>query len=265
MKKKFDKFYTKVEIVKKFILIIKKKIKIDKKRDLIIEPSCGNGVFIDDIKRLSDNYLFYDILPENKLIIKKDYLKLDLNNLKNKFKKIHIIGNPPFGRQSSLALKFIKHSSKYCSSISFILPKSFLKESLKDRVPLDFFCIYEKEVPKNSFLLEEKDYDVPCIYQIWVKKKGLKRVISDREEPLGYRFVKKEESPDISIRRVGSKTGEMSFDVENKNKNTHYFLKVEENNLDKIVDKMSRMEFKESDNTVGPKSISKRELIRKLN
>ena len=59
----------------------------------------------------------------------------DLNQ--NCFKKIHIIGNPPFGRQSSLAIKFIKKSAEFCDSISFILPKSFKKDSLKKHFPLN--------------------------------------------------------------------------------------------------------------------------------
>ena len=64
--------------------------------------------------------------PENDEIIKQDYLEFDFN-LQNSYKRIHIVGNPPFGRQSSLAIKFIKKSCEYCDSISFILPKSFKK------------------------------------------------------------------------------------------------------------------------------------------
>lgn len=95
--------------------------------DLIIEPSSGNGSFIENIKALSCNYKFYDIEPEHNDIYKQDFLELDYMKLKEKYETIHIIGNPPFGRQSSLAIKFIKK----CCSISFILPKSFKKDSIK--------------------------------------------------------------------------------------------------------------------------------------
>ena len=40
-------------------------------------------------------------------IKKQDYLKLNYNKFLNKYNNIHIIGNPPFGKQSSLAKKFI--------------------------------------------------------------------------------------------------------------------------------------------------------------
>ena len=61
------------------------------------------------------------------LAIKK--LKNNLNS-----RKIHVIGNPPFGRQSSLAIKFIKKSCSFSDTISFILPKSFKKDSMKKSI-----------------------------------------------------------------------------------------------------------------------------------
>ena len=65
------------------------------------------------------------------------------HQLKN-YKNIHIIGNPPFGRQSSLAIKFIKKSCEFCDTLSFILPKSFKKESLKKHFPFDLR--YDKKI-----------------------------------------------------------------------------------------------------------------------
>ena len=102
-----DKYYTNNFIVNEIIQIIKLQ-NIINNDDLIIEPSAGNGAFINGIKSLTSNYLFYDIEPEHKEIIKQDFLSLDLTNIINRYKNIHIIGNPPFGRQSSTAIKFIK-------------------------------------------------------------------------------------------------------------------------------------------------------------
>ena len=118
-----DKYYTKDNIVNLCLNYIKEYIKINQ-NDLIIEPSAGNGAFISGIKLITNNFEFYDLEPNNDEIIKQDYL---LYNYEGNYNKIHIIGNPPFGRQSSLAIKFIKKSCKFCDSISFILPKSFKK------------------------------------------------------------------------------------------------------------------------------------------
>lgn len=135
-----DKYYTKDIIVELCLSFVKKYIEIDKD-DLIIEPSAGNGSFIAGIKTLTNNYIFYDLEPDNNNeIIKQDYLLYDYKNIKEtkSINKIHIIGNPPFGRQSSLAIKFIKKSCEYCDSISFILPKSFKKDSLKKNISIKF-------------------------------------------------------------------------------------------------------------------------------
>ena len=117
-----DKYYTKNVIVEQCIELVNKYINI-LKEDLIIEPSAGNGSFIENIKKLSNNYKYYDIEPENEEILKQDFLKLDYSQLKQEYKKIHIIGNPPFGRQASLAIKFIKKCCEFSNSISLYFQK----------------------------------------------------------------------------------------------------------------------------------------------
>tara|TARA_Y100000780_G_C13694565_1_gene420952 strand:- start:8017 stop:8715 length:699 start_codon:yes stop_codon:yes gene_type:complete len=201
-----DKFYTSPSIVKKCIDLVKNHIDIDDD-DICIEPSAGNGSFISSIKQLFNNYKFYDLKPENNEIIEQDYLMLDYNKIIKKLNtKVHIIGNPPFGRQSSLAIKFIKKSCEYCDSISFILPKSFKKDSLKKHYPLNFHLICEYDLPMNSFILEKKEYDVPCVFQIWIKK-NIKRILPKKLIPNKYKFVKKTDDHDISFRRVGVNAG----------------------------------------------------------
>ena len=163
-----DKFYTQDNIVSLCINTINSNLDINKD-DFIIEPSAGNGAFIEGIKSLSNNFLFIDIEPEDDRIKKQDYLKLDTTKLN--YKNIHIIGNPPFGRQSSIAKKFIKKSCEFCNTISFILPKSFKKDSLKKSFPLNFHLIKQIDLPSNSFVLNKVKYDVPCVFQTWEKKK----------------------------------------------------------------------------------------------
>jgi len=255
-RKGYEIFYTKKEIAGKCYEIIKEK-KIIKNTDKIIEPSAGNGSFIDYIKLLSKNYNFYDINPKHEEIIKQDFLKLD-----KKFDDTHIIGNPPFGRQSSLAKKFIKKVSS-AKSISFILPKSFKKESLKKTFPLDFHLIHENDLPFNSFKVNGDDYDVPCIFQIWMKK-SYNREVLEKEEPYKFKFVKKEDEHDISFRRVGVYSGEINIETETKSPSTHYFIKFLDNDLLDKIEQFKTIDFPK-DNTVGARSISKPELIREFN
>lgn len=262
-----DKYYTKDTTVTLCMEVIKEHITINED-DLIIEPSAGNGSFIEGIKAISSNYLFYDLEPENEEIIKQNYLDLDLdydeNDIQCKYNNIHIIGNPPFGRQSSLAIKFIKKSCNFCDSVSFILPKSFKKDSLKKTFPLNFHLIVETDLPKDSFLVDGKEHDVPCVFQIW-KKMECNRNVSQKLEPSGFIFVEKIEDPDISFRRVGVNAGKINTDIINKSIQSHYFIKfINNKSLEENLEQLLKITY-DFNNTVGPKSISKQELIQKFN
>ena len=258
-----DKYYTKNNVVDLCLELVKKYIEINA-NDLIIEPSAGNGSFIDGIRELTNNYIFYDLEPDNNEIIIQDYLLYDYTIVKNDYNKIHIIGNPPFGRQSSLAIKFIKKSCEFCDSISFILPKSFKKESLKNKIPLNFHLIFENDLPDKSFLVDDIEHDVPCIFQIW-EKRNINRIVQDKLYPNNFIFVKKTENPDISFRRVGVNSGKIDKIIQDKSIQSHYFIKfTNEKSTNENIRNLSIITY-EFNNTVGPKSISKQELILKFN
>lgn len=258
-----DKYYTKDSIVNMCLDLVTKYIDINSD-DLVIEPSAGNGSFINGIKSISNNSKFYDLEPENDEIIKQDYLLYNYNNIKESFNKIHIIGNPPFGRQSSLAIKFIKKSCEFSDSISFILPKSFKKDSLKKTFQLNFHLIFEIDLPDKSFLVDGLEYNVPCVFQIW-EKKTTNRVVNKKLEPIHFMFVEKTDNPDISFRRVGVNAGTIDKNIENKSIQSHYFIKFTNGkSLSENLDKLSVITY-DFNNTVGPKSISKQELIFKFN
>jgi len=265
-----DKYYTKPIIAAECVELVKVYVVIDK-TDLIIEPSAGNGSFIESIKTLSNNYRFYDLEPEHEEIIKQDFLEFQIDNI-NKlkqgidYKNIHIIGNPPFGRQASTAIKFIKHCCKFANSISFILPKSFKKESMMRKFSNRFRLIYSKDLPENAFLINQIECHVPCVFQIWIlQNNNDNRIIYIKHLPAGFIFVNKDGTPDISIRRVGINAGMISTETETKSPQTHYFIKFTNGELvTENVKKLNGITF-EFNNTVGPRSISKPEVILEFN
>ena len=257
-----DKYYTKETVVELCLNLFKTHIEINE-NDLIIEPSAGNGSFIEGIKSLTNHSQFYDLEPDNEEIVKQDYL-LFVTNVTDNFNKIHVIGNPPFGRQSSLAIKFIKKSCEFCDSVSFILPKSFKKDSLKKSFPLQFHLVCENDLPDKSFLVDGVEHDVPCIFQIW-KKKTYNRELSKKVDPIHFIFVEKTDDPDISFRRVGVNAGTIDTNINEKSSQSHYFIQFTNGkSVHHNVSKLSSISY-EFNNTVGPKSISKQELIIKFN
>ena len=260
-----DKFYTTASVAGKCMELLKDHIFISEE-DLIIEPSAGDGAFISFIEALCPNSAFYDLLPGNKKVIKQDYFELDHNDIPNygSYNKVHVVGNPPFGRQSSLAIRFIKKSCEYSDSLSFILPKSFKKDSMKKHFPLEYHLVHEYDLPENSFLVDGTRHDVPCVFQIW-EKRDMDREIPDKLIPKNYMFVKKDDEHDLSFRRVGVNAGDIDRKTGNKSSQSHYFIKFDDGLTDELYERLSGINYECKDNTVGPKSISKQELMKEFN
>ena len=139
---------------------------------------------------------------------------------------------------------------------------SVKKDSFQNTFPLNYHLIVNEDLPVNSFTINDIEYDVPCVFQIWVNK-GYAREMPEKLEPIGFKFVKKGENPDYSLRRVGVYAGTISKDIEDKSEQSHYFIKVEKNS-DLFVVKYQHIIW-ELNNTVGPNSISKQEFIREIN
>lgn len=124
-----------------------------------LEPSAGCGNFLD---YLGDNYLAYDIAPEDDRIIKQDYLELDLEYKKGRC----IIGNPPYGEYNLLSEKFFKKSIQLGNYISFIQPISQLNNNIK---MYEFDLIYSEDLGELMFSGIKK---VRCCLNIYVKPKN---------------------------------------------------------------------------------------------
>ena len=251
-----DKFYTNPSVVKKYIDQFKPYIG---ENDLIIEPSAGCGVWTIPLHMY--NLIAFDIQPEGEGIQQMDFLGVDLYAFQS---NLHFIGNPPFGRQSSLAKKFIKHicSCEKTQTIAFILPKSFKKDSFKKVFSPKFHLVYQDDVDKDAFLANGKPYDVPCVFQIW-ERRDFDREMPEILKPIGFQFVKKRENPDYSLRRVGVYAGKLDRKTDDKSEQSHYFIKLNKNS-DLFALKYNIIEW-EHNNTVGPRSISKQEFIKVLN
>jgi hypothetical protein len=244
-----DKFYTKPDIVEwclSHVNILS--------YDWIIEPSVGNGAFYNKI--IHPNKLGIDISPQifNKNIITSDFLAWEPNVFPIP-PHILFIGNPPFGRNGSLALKFIKKISKYKADIAFILPRGFKKNSMYEKIPLNYHKVLEKDLPHNSFLYNNVDYHVPCVFQVYAFSKQM-RSKKDITLPKYFTFVDKQ-TANLSVRRVGVNAGNV-FTSTDVSETSHYFIKTDY--ADVILKKINKNSFSSND-TTGPRSIPKPELI----
>jgi len=252
-----DQFYTKPDIAKMCIAKILTIIP-DINKYVWIEPSAGNGSFFNNIPNGIDK-IGIDIEPKTKDVLKEDFLTW---NQPFKDNKIIVVGNPPFGRQSSLAKAFIKKSCKFADIIAFILPRSFMKPSNSNAFSSKFHCIFTIELEKNSFEINGKPYNVNCIFQIY-QKQLTDRIILDKMQPIGFKYTKSDKPFDLVIKRVGGRAGTAYSPQSNVfNNNTHYFLKFDKFPID-IIEKLNNHVF--PSNTVGPRSLSKSEVNEVIN
>ena len=244
-----DQFYTNSDIAKKCIDTIDLS-----KYDIVVEPSAGMGAFYNQISH--KHKIGVDLEPKCDGVIKHDFLKWNLNEFPTP--KVLTIGNPPFGRQGSLAMNFIKKASEFSDTVAFILPRGFKKRSVYDRVPLNFWEVNQMHIPKNSFTYNEKPFDVPCVW-IEYQKQGKSRTKEKKLTPTTFEFTT-QENANVSIRRVGVNAGK-TFPHTEVSIPSHYFVKV--NNIDEFVNKVNDIKFSDDD-TTGPRSISRNELIRRI-
>jgi len=135
---------------------------------------------------------------------------------------------------------------------------------MRNKIPEIFHLICEQDLPNNSFTIEGRDTDVPCVFQIW-EKRETKRDVIPTDIPHGFQFVVKTVPHDISVRRVGVNAGVIDTNTTDKSTQSHYFIQFTNGkHLSDNIQSIQSIKY-ETDNTVGPRSISKPEVIRAFN
>ena len=251
-----DKFYTKPNLIENLFKQIPQ-------GDCYLEPSAGEGAFSDYATKLGV-CLAYDILPGKTGMTQADFLKTDITDALAGYKNVVCIGNPPFGRQASLAVKFFNKCASYpqIQSICMIFPKSFKKVSVQNRLNLSFHLVSQQGMGDTAFLYEGKPYDVPTVFQVWERRSKKREKITTEAltPPLSYTRTPKK--GDISIRRVGYYAGKANT-YQNQSKQSHYFI-TGSKDADSLIEYLNGIEWG-YDDTVGPRSISKQQLNPILN
>ena len=257
-----DKFYTKPEIAQLCLDSIPGGLD---QYATSIEPSAGGGSF----SSLVPGCLALDLRPEAEGIIEQDWLTYQRERNADPLNKVLVFGNPPFGQQNSLAVKFINHAALFADTVAFILPLSFKKPSVQNRLHANLHLVFEMDLPKKAFELEGEDYAVPCVFQVWQYDATRKRNKHVTVAPLGFSFVTRESSPDLSVQRVGGRAGHASSEWHEKSLQSHYFVKLDtvltKDVLEALIAKFNAAPFPSRDHSVGPRSISKGDVAAVLN
>lgn len=104
---------------------------------VFLEPAGGTGSFIDAaLKHGFTSIESMDIEPKHELVKEADFLNATLN-----IKNAVCVTNPPFGRNNSLSVPFFNKAADYADIIAFIVPRSWRKWSVLNRLNLSFHLV----------------------------------------------------------------------------------------------------------------------------
>lgn len=257
-----DQFYTNTDVAKKCFSYILEEVAVEC-RETFLEPSAGDGSFSNLI--INDGYkcLAFDLDPKQDYIKKMDFLKVSKEQVNVDFNNLCVVGNPPFGKNSSLAVKFFNKCSELAGTICFVVPKTFKKQSIHNRLNLNFHLIKSIDLSKNSFVFNGEKYNVPCVFQIWKWKKTKRKVIKSKTKCAWFKFVSKEKA-NFAVRRVGGRAGKAFLETNELSKQSNHFCKtIGKVNPKDVVELINKIDFKTLVNsTAGVRSLSKGELLR---
>lgn len=259
-----DQFYTNDNISKKCIKKLKEYIKFND-YDYILEPSAGNGSFYKYLPL--KNRIGLDIDPKYKGIKKIDFFEyIPFEN-----KKYIVIGNPPFGKNSSLAIKFFNKSSKFAEYIAFIVPRTFKRVSIQNKLDLNFKLIYNEDLPLNPCCFSPK-MNAKCSFQIWKKSNNQRKLINYNKVhqdfsflKLGPRDNKNQPTPpknaDFVMKAYGSNCGEIKKNnLMNLRPKSWHWIKSNINS-ELLIKRFNSLDFSISKDTVRQDSIGQQEVI----
>jgi hypothetical protein len=124
---------------------------------LWIEPSVGSGSFSNAFKNLNlnGNLKTIDIDPNVACDECIDFLSWEFKP--NEEKQIIVFGNPPFGKNASLAIKFINKSAEFANIIAFVLPLSFEKIRTLNQVDRCLHLLHSEPLENNAFTFEGQE------------------------------------------------------------------------------------------------------------
>ena len=259
-----DQFYTNENIAKQCMEKIKEHIDIQN-YEIQMEPSAGNGSFYKLLDE--NNRIGVDIDPKCEGVINMDFLTYQPSTNK----KYIIIGNPPFGKNCSMAIKFFNKAAEFSGCIAFIVPRTFKRVSVQNQLDLNFILIHNEDLPLKPCCFTPS-MDAKCCFQIWVKSNNKREKIIYDKTHNDFNFVKmgpKDEkgqptppkNVDFAMKAYGSKCGEMKDSgLEDLRPKSWHWIKsnIDVNELKK---RFESLDYSMSKDTVRQDSIGQQEVI----
>lgn len=259
-----EQFYTPVALAEKLVVDVLNVMSDKDKEDLYwYEPAGGTGNFVEAALKHGRKVSSSDIEPKHPLIRKADFLKYhDFARLRERW---IVYGNPPFGRNNSLSVRFFNHAASFdrVEYIAFLVPRSWRKWSVQDKLDVNFELIYDVDITDNfvNDLGEEfKGGHLKTCFQIWKRSTVLRTKVE--VEDRGYITKCDPEDADVSMTVFGHGCGKVKTDFARVPNSTQMFLRAEP----EVIEALSLINFKSfSEKTAYIEALSIKEIRYCLN
>ena len=190
----------------------------------VLEPAGGTGAFIEAVQAKGvTSVISFDIEPLHELVSVGDFLEQEI-----KERNLITISNPPFGRNNSLSIPFFNHAAKVSDAICFIVPRSWRKWSVTNRLDLGFELALDLDIEIDyvdavGSPLSNKNHLATC-FQIWKKTDSPRSLV--RVTDKGIIEKVSPELADVSLTIFGYGCGKVKTQFEPVANTTQMFLKL---------------------------------------
>lgn len=233
----------------------------------IIEPSAGAGAFSDLLfaRRGARTVRAFDLAPENRRVKEQDWFAY---STKARGKTL-VVGNPPFGRQSNLAVRFINHAFDVvgADTVAFVLPRGFRKQSTQARLYPHAALMLDLNLDYNAFTLHGQNYGLSSVFQVWQRTAVARPALTGSLRSDHATFTRKQMAHHMIVRRVGGRAGTAFMPEDSASEQSNYFLRLDSPKpplARDVVRLINGLDFTEARNGTGPNSLSKREFVRRF-
>jgi len=191
---------------------------------IVLEPAGGTGSFVEAaLTKGVKEVISFDIEPLHEKVLLGNFLDQELTE-----QNLITISNPPFGRNNSLSIPFFNHAARVSDAICFIVPRSWRKWSVINRLDRNFALVAEQDLDidymdSDGELISDKSRLATC-FQIW-KRTETPRVpvkITD----MGVIQKVSPELADVSMTIFGYGCGSIKQDFDRVPNTTQLFLKL---------------------------------------
>ena len=189
----------------------------------VLEPAGGTGSFVEAALARGAQVISFDIEPLHPAVEQGSFLEQELSH-----ENLITISNPPFGRNNSLSIPFFNHAATSSDAICFIVPRSWRKWSVTNRLDLNFELLSDQDLDidymdSSGDLISDKSRLATC-FQIW-KRTSVARV-PVKIKDMGVVEKVSPQQADISLTVFGYGCGTVKQQFDRVPNTTQLFLKL---------------------------------------